>query len=752
MTTLLVGFLALCSSASTPITPIPINIAEAIIEPFWAPELSGFDEWVIDPNLDSGLHIKQNWAAVDFEWRKIPDEGPALRMSRDILVNCRNYDELIVRAALPRESILTVIVHTDQGTWHSSSQPSSENRIEHAVDLKGASVIEKITLEIAPGHPHHSAGWLRWIGLRNTALMTLYQRQWDFSSVQWKKHIKDSRYHPTFRPRYGIFLTPAELNQMRAEHEQAVKQGGHSSHTRIRETSLEMVPEKGISEFVNSGGSRSAHSRVRDAMQPKLEGSTKLATAGLVLRDARLLRQAARYALSLAASDHWDTGFMSSLPLSSWEDRAFRRSYTSEDIAVLLDLAGEMFTETGRNYLMRRLAEEGIGPINYVAWRHEYIFHCNQLAYFNTGRMYAYLVLEREWPRIKPYTDLAFVDSVDNLKTVIEPDGGYLEGPSYFNPTVRENCQILKHYARSRGLDYLGIVPEVLQKTADFAAVVISTTADDVIPICDANPGFRKDTLDVLMELMPNSTWSILRKKHQAIDSHDTHQSLRSLPAFVSLPDTGHVASTRCLNDQPVKILVMGHKQGADHTHEDKGSFVLEFAGETFAADFGICDYDDPVHVVYKQCQRHNMLVPIGTDVRAHPDRPLLVDVKPSAQGDEVRFQATINATPGWHPFYRKWIRHWDSPTPDILTIRDDYELVSGSGVAFYWQTKLPVEQQGDRYVIKGSKGFLTLHASCNHSTVEVLPLAEGDAHNRITWQQNGSSGSMEIQVNLHLR
>ena len=111
---------------------------------------------------------------------------------------------------------------------------------------------------------------------------------------------------------------------------------------------------------------------------------------------------------------------------------------------MILDLAGEMFTDAGRTYLMRRLAEEGIGPINYVAWRYEYIFHCNQLAYFNTGRMYAYLMLEREWPRVKPYTDLAYRDAIDNLETVIEPDGGSLEGPGYLNPIIRENYNALK--------------------------------------------------------------------------------------------------------------------------------------------------------------------------------------------------------------------------------------------------------------------------------------------------------------------
>ena len=33
--------------ADQPRKPVPINMAEAVIEPFWDPGLSGFDEWKI---------------------------------------------------------------------------------------------------------------------------------------------------------------------------------------------------------------------------------------------------------------------------------------------------------------------------------------------------------------------------------------------------------------------------------------------------------------------------------------------------------------------------------------------------------------------------------------------------------------------------------------------------------------------------------------------------------------------------------
>jgi len=736
-------------SLSTPLKPVPINIAEAIIEPFWTPELSGFAKWRIEDGADHGLRVRQNWSAVDFEWASRPAAGPALRMTRDFGVDCSAYDRLLIALSMPKGCVLRAIAQTDKGPRTFVSEPASENRAEYAVALDGATRIDALTLEIDGGTEGSTAGWFRWIGLQSTERLPLYFAQWDCAGRQWDAYLQGVDFRPEFKPRYGIFMTAEELEELRWQHERAVEKDGRSRYTDLAEASRRYQPEKGIHQFVKSGGSASAHTRVRDEAQPKLAGSTDLAVAGLVLRDADLLRMAARYALCLALSEHWETGFMSVYPGGPWEDRAFRRSYTAEDIAVILDLAGEVFTETGRAYLMRRLAEEGVGPINYVTWRHEYIFRCNQLAYFNTGRMCAYLVLERQWPRVKPYTDLAYRDAIDNLETVIEPDGGSLEGPGYLSPTVRENYTALKYYASARGRSVSELVPDVLKRTSNYAAAVASTTADDMIPICDSGASFRGDSLSVLMELVPRSYWTTIYSKQLAREGKPPVEA-PALPAFLSLPHTGYLASTRRLGDDQVKIFVMGNKAGAGHTHEDKGSFVLEYAGQAFAMDLGICDYEDPIHAVYKHAQRHNMLVPVGLSERACPQNPLPFDVKPTGRGDERTFHASIDATPGWEGYYRKWTRRWDSPSPDVLVIRDEYELARGTGVEFYWQTKLPVETAGGAIVIRGDKGVVSLSPPADCTVrVDRLDLAEGETHNRIAIRKEAAQGTLEISVTL---
>jgi Heparinase II/III-like protein len=735
------------------VVPIQFNEAEAIIEAFYSTEISQFRKWDVDPGRDHGLSIRQNWAAVDYEWASKPASGPALRLSRQFNLDCSAYDKLMVKLAAPEGVIVRVTATTDRGTLSYASPPAGNEETEHFLDLEGATRIDTITLELDATRDGNAAGWLRWVGLQNTERLKQYFARWDYSKMRWDAHLKGPDYEPEFKPAYGIFMTPDELDALRADHAAAVKENGESGYSATVTSSRDMIPEQGIHEFANSGGQGGSHARNRDKDLAPLQGSTHLAVAGLVARDAGALRMAARFALSIAMSEHWETGFMSQLPGGPWEDRAFRRSYVCDDIATILDLAGEMFTSTGRQYLMRRLAEEGAGPINFVTWRHEYIFHCNQLAYFNKGRMYAYLVMEREYPRVKPYTDLALADTIDNLNIVIQPDGGCLEGPGYFNPTIRENYYVLKHYARARNIELSTLIPGALRRTADYAAAVASTTPNDVIPICDCGTeaSFGTSTLDVLVDLMPDSYWVTVYNKKRSLSGEDPlPYKAPPLPHFLSLPDTGLIASVRDLGGHAVKLLIMGHQAGADHTHEDKGSFVLEFAGQTFAMDLGICEYSDPIHHVYKQCQRHNMLVPSGLSERPHPDRPLPVEVKPQGSGDATAFHATIDATPGWRGLYKKWVRTWDSPTPATLTIRDEYALGKGDAVEFYWQTQLPCRQEGQSVVITGDKGIVTLRAPEDCAVrLEALPLAEGAGQTRITVRKEGAEGTLEVTAEL---
>jgi len=741
---------------------VPINTAEAIVEPFWDSQLSGFKHWTVDPGAGHGLNVQQSWCWVTFGWSKVPEVGPALRMSREFGVDVSGYDLLLVSVMAPRGAIVHIRAATDAGPRTVAAPPATDTKAELELALDGATRLDSLVLEVHPAADGLAAGWFNWIGLQNSELLPGHLSQWQRFDASWPDHLVPENHEPDFVPRYGLLVSADELDALRAHHDSVLRVGdGESPFVRAAARAQGIVPENMIGEYACFWGD-TRYNRVREHGRTIFGRGVDAAVAGLLTRDRELLRLAARYAMSIAMCDHWDDSFISRFPGGNWEHRAFVQSQCAHDVALILDLAGEMFTRTGRDFLLRRLAEEATGTTNFVSWKFDYIFRNNQLAWFTPGRMAAYLVMEQEWPRVAPYTDIAYRDLLTNLDNAILPDGGFVEGPTYFNTVGNNACRSLHYYARFRDADAFTLIPDVLRRTGDFIGAVTSTTPEvDVIPICDAGTRMDHDTLAMMAALLPESPWVAMFQKAVArsggqpsgllswVVRERIPSDVRPVSPFVRLPEMGVIASTRQFGAHTVKLLLMGNRAGAGHTHEDKGSFVLEFAGQVFAMDPGTCSYSNPLSSLYKQCQRHNMLVPTGTPERPHPKSPLPVDVKPEGEGDGTAFRAHADLTPGWDGYYRKWTRSWTSADPSRLVTRDEYELEKGDAVEFYWQTELPVEVRGGTVVITGDRGTVTLVVpeDCT-ARVDDLPLVDGTQH-RIVFRREAVSGSVEVSAFL---
>ena len=239
------------------------------------------------------------------------------------------------------------------------------------------------------------------------------------------------------------------------------------------------------------------------------------------------------------------------------------------------------------------------------------------------------------------------------------------------------------------------------------------------------------------------------------------------------MPDTAMMCSVRHLRGELVKIFIAGNKAGSGHCHEDKGSFVLECAGDTFAADFGIIDYSNPIADLLCKAPRHTMLIPWCDDERPQPANPNPVQVQPRGHGDETRFHATMDVTPGWEGWFKKWQRTWDSPTPEVFIITDEWAVERGHGVCLHWTTWLPMRLEGREVVIAGrrAEARLTLPDDVTIELEELPLLSPGrraideqrreiiqfglhyaETQPRLTLRQRGASGRLVVKVQLVLK
>jgi len=651
---------------------IVINEAEAILDPFWDPSLSELDQWTIEPGADCGLRVYQNWCWVAFEWARRPAGALPLRMSRPCGVDCGDYDALVLSVMAPPQAVVRLLAETDRGPRRLDAPPAGAKKRELALELNGATRLERVTVEIEAGADGIASGWFNWLGLQHSGRLAhklAAQTAWD---ARWEKHLKDESFEPAFVPAYGLVQNAGELAALRERHAKLTADGSPSPFVAAAELASRVAPESLIHDFVNFWGD-SRYNRERDHAKFILNHGLNAAIAGHLLKDKRLLRLAARYAMSIGMCGNWDDGFICRFPGGPFEHRCFVQSLCAYEVAAILDLAGEYFTDVGREFLLRRLAEEAIGTIQFNTWKHDYIFGCNQLVWFTPGRMLALAVLHRHWPRVRPYLDIAYQEVCVSLERSILPDGGYGEGPAYFGCVGRDAGLGLYFYSRAVGRPMAEIVPEPMRRCGDFAEALISTDgARDVIAICDGAAGWHDFTSQAIMAgLLPRSAWTRMLRKTLARNrgwpgndwSAEAQRStadaaiawglMADLPAvvpepraFAHLPAMGPLTSQRRLGGEWVRLFIQGNKAGAGHTHEDKGSFVLEFAGETFAFDPGSCDYSHPLAEELVHCERHNMLVPYGMPERPHPACPLPHDVKPVGAGDATAFRAEIDATP----------------------------------------------------------------------------------------------------------
>lgn len=734
----------------------PFNMAESVFELFSDPQLSGLPHWHIEPGEAHGLRVHQRWVLVQFEWTGRPASGPALRMSRSYDIDASDYDHLMISTMLPEKAVLRIEVGTERGAIAYESEPAGMLKTECYVPLEGARSVRSVTLEVWPANDGGAVGWFNWIGLHHSELIKRYQAQWNRFDERWEDYLLPPEYEPSFKPSFGLIVGEDELELLRGKHEAWTAEGRKSPFLELAKDAQEKAPERMIGEFVNFWND-TRYCRDRDYGNILLMHGPNAAAAALLTKNKELHRLAARYAMSLAMCGRWDSGFICYLPGSAFEHRPFVQSLCMMETASILDLAGEWFTDYGKEYVLRRISEDGQGNINFATWKHEYIFHCNQMPWFSPGRLLGYAVQEKTMlPRVQPYTELAVRDLAESIENTVLPDGGFLEGPMYFTWTARQCAVSLYYYARLRGADFASVMPASLMRSAAFAEALVSTDDDALmILICDAMY-VHQEALAYLAALMPDSQWVTLFRKSlkQLGGIPDTLQAYlleSSIPAegpplapFVFLPNMGLMSSVRKLGGSLVKLLLMGNQAGADHTHEDKGHFVLEFNGETYAAELGTVDYSHPMAEELKHAQRHNMLVPVGMAERARPQNALPFDVKPQGHGDETTFQATIDATPGWEGYYRRWVRSWESPSPDVLTITDEYELEKGTGVEFYWTTRLDAAIEGDAIVIRGKRGRarIAIPEGCT-ARIDELPLVSDEYTKSLYQRKDWLCGNM---------
>ena len=725
-------------------------------------------------------------------------------MSRDFAaLDCTGFDEFIFYFNNRGEKVkVSVTLETDAGQRQSAvtdiASDWSLSWTELQVPLEGAKTINSLSVAIAlEKEGLASTGFfVHGLMLRNTAEFAAFRKHWDrFSELKWDGLLQPESFEPSFKVSYGLFFDDADVEEYRAKY-------GEGYQERLeKEWNKETTPEAVIDEAIYAGEGARQHlceKYIKVFGRPGIslrQGANYSAFAALVTQDKGLMRKAARYALSIASFDSWNDRTMNDIVGGGvWP--AFTPGGVALSLAATLDWAGEMLTGRGRNYVLKAMMLKGVAPISYSMWARSFGWHSNQGMVFLRGKMGALLVFDKVWPRVDPMVQNTKADADYVMNNLFRPDGSYMESYAYMSYTISVTAPLYEMYAHMSGKPLTEVLPENLSKSGGFADVICSTNRHPDRAIIASGQAHNWKSMRPLWAAfmaaaVPDSMWVNLYKRigedemdkwypYPGLGHGIRLQKLNELAAaseeaepqpLVVLKDSGLASSTRYLNGEPVKIVIVGDAAGMGKKHYDVGSFVLEFAGDTFAMDM-------PVYTgLYTEAQYHNMLVAIGADGRFtnslyFTDSSLRRDAdrrnsqRPEATGDPTSFSGKVNPTVCWEQEnLQKWVRTIESPTPDIVTIADEYQLgTSATGVAFIWVTYLPVELQGDRVLITseyGGRAELTIPPGCDVEVEKLNPgaaalkgmaLPEDHECTRIIIRKAGepnATGRLEIAVKL---
>ena len=721
--------------------PVPINEAEAIIDPFWDERLSPISHYRLrNGRASRPARVAQLWCFVTLSWGRAPAARPRgrgaarplLALERRTRVNLAGYDRLIVRIACPRHVTVSAFARVDGVERRVfDREPGRGGPREFEGPIRG-SVLDRLRIEVSSQADGADEIWLYWIGCANRrSRKAMLGRKPPFNAA-WEGWLLPETAPVEFAPRLGLFFDARELEAIRRRalsplYRPIMDQLRAYARAAMRDP---RTPESQVGPLLASGDVWAIQVRERDADTRSFHIDAPVcAFVGLVDRDPECLRFAARIAVSLAHTSSWTPHFMQGFPGSTFDTRAFPEAFVTAGLALALDWAGSWFTPNGEHLVRYAIATKGLPRVREAFLQYEYMWHCNQHHMIGLGRILGLLVLQKAWPRTAAEIDVFERDLLEIIDLYIKPDGSSDEGVGYWSNSFRTSIPSLAALARHRGRDLRSMVPAKLGSMGDYIASFLSTAGEpgSYHPVSDTvGDSVAVDAIGMMAAALDAPLWQGLLadcltrgkkvKRDWSFDGFFTvihgPDSLPgervALPAFTKLSKAGSASSFRMAGADGIRLFLVGAGENAGHGHRDKGSFILEAGGEAFAIDRGAVPYEDAANLPFMKTEvAHNLAVPEGC-VQRNPS-PVASDW--DASGDGVRLHGRIDTSGTWQPPVLACRRTIDSPTPRQIDIVDEFELAEPKPVSFLLHSPLPIEVVGGRALIRGARLTLEIAA-----------------------------------------
>jgi hypothetical protein len=190
-------------------------------------------------------------------------------------------------------------------------------------------------------------------------------------------------------------------------------------------------------------------------------------------------------------------------------------------------------------------------------------------------------------------------------------------------------------------------------------------------------------------------------------------------PRFRILEDSGLLTSSRSTPQGNVRVLLTGcQEKDAGHSHEDRGSIIVEAYGESLLNEVGMIDYQIPEHVMLGESRYHCIACPGPLDALPRQPLPTPGKILPKGSGDERRLTAEVDLAIAWGGAVRTASRRVESDSPEELTVIDSFGLAEERPVTVIFTTTGSIEAIPGGWRVR-----------VGHAQAEILPKWEPARH-----------------------
>jgi hypothetical protein len=702
----------------TPI--IPVNDREQLLECFTAPDFWEDRQWSLVSGEGS---LEKIWLYAKLSTRAGEGLVGKVAYSKSYNVDIEGKQALIIGLSTDELSAISVRIVLDGVSQLAIDCKKGSSFEELRIPLEGK-VLNSVTLELSADNPWKSGeqerkllSFLYWFILENNGADPMLANEvfgsedieaptGEVLALAAQTHLNPELSEDTLP--IGFLIQREDLLELRSR----ALQGNHVSQRLFddiraeAEENLTYRPESYLGTYMPVDWARQGIERAsspNDDTHRMFSTLIYSAFAYAIEGDLRFGLAARRALLTVARIDHWAAGFVARYPMGIRGYRAtFIEAHTSQAAALCYDFIYPLLSVEERLEVEEALYRKGVLWLDAFLRQNSegYLLGSNQGAVYSLGLLYSAHVAKRSHPEAAMVAERWSVWLEQMIAGYYKRDGSTNEGMMYWEYTTHYAIESLLIISSQSNRSVSELIPPSLAQTMNYLSNVRSLAYPTLrfIPLGDC----RNEDFNFLGPSL--LFFARYLGDNRALDMWNNHFAIEHPPgsSFFGLPiGTGQYTSNGLLTllllqqqDEGIEapklpnhqlfseterlfwrtgeeygdklLFFEGGPQSFEHTHYDKGQFVLEAFGEQLAIDPGTIKYNRPFSTLLKATELHNV-VTVNRKDQSYKDASKSVVIKKLIEAEDYDFL---------HAELTNSYQELEAYQRRILFVRPDYWLI----------------------------------------------------------------------------